>query len=658
LGGGVILEGFLAEDQQPRRQPLDRPLSGVNVDLIDATAVHDETRLGPRATTNAAGLFSVPLPVPRTPAQLRLRITTGYGRSIVLDLTDADVAILTADGQRIVIIVWIRPVMARRMRAPAPTGHGFVLPDLEVTLNRVLPMVDNELAWSTVTEETENSTADRPVEIMTLGWAPGVYTTFDMPPPKPDEPKRTVSGKKLEDVAVSLSKKQPLKPIRLLFNSSIEADDAEKVAKRIADAGATGIAVKGFIRPNFNGVVHSKNITIGDVGFLLGSPFWQNYYDGSAHQIDDGRRGLPLSAYHLYYFVSVPVHEVSVALQGPAVATLRKHFFQLWNNAGLAPTADVPETPGASAAKSWPTAAVQIARTMPGFTNPGAPLKRVDKIPELVPDGETDILDAYLYAIRAAKRFIYMENQYFIEQQIADALIKALKRAPELRVIILFNVNTDIPSWYGRQLRTVLDLKKRAAGIGAAGRLLLYTLWAHEQRADGSHVVMRNYIHAKTAVVDDLWATIGSANLDEISLDRSPVAIREPDERAVEVNAFIFNNVDGQPASVLPESIRRLLWAEHLGFLTPDGDPDPTDSRLDLPAGGDPAAQWTARAIERQTALKTPTIHPAKILPWNVHRNDKDHFLAAVGSKKLPPKLKVQEQFRGYDLAKSEWKKA
>src|SRR4030095_10300641 len=89
------------------------------------------------------------------------------------------------------------------------------------------------------------------------------------------------------------------------------------------------------------------------------------------------------------------------------------------------------------------------------------------------------------------------------------------------------------------------------------------------------------YVHAKVGIVDDAWATIGSANLDGLSLDSYLVSqiINAPlpgtpfrEQRAIEVNSLLFKKLDGQPESNLPSLLRRKLWAEHLGFSDPNDD--------------------------------------------------------------------------------------
>jgi len=63
------------------------------------------------------------------------------------------------------------------------------------------------------------------------------------------------------------------------------------------------------------------------------------------------------------------------------------------------------------------------------------------------------------------------------------------------------------------------------------------------------------YVHAKVAIVDDEWLTIGSANLNAHSLFND-----------TEAN-LVFTDAD------LVRGTRLRLWAEHLGTEDVDGDP-------------------------------------------------------------------------------------
>src|SRR5262249_55414716 len=88
-------------------------------------------------------------------------------------------------------------------------------------------------------------------------------------------------------------------------------------------------------------------------------------------------------------------------------------------------------------------------------------------------------------------------------------------------------------------------------------------------------------IHAKGAVVDDSWATIGSANLDGLSLDYnlllSPLVFGET--TASELNISLLPPSSG---AVTPFAglMRRRLFAEHLGLVDAAGVPNPSDDAL------------------------------------------------------------------------------
>ena len=67
------------------------------------------------------------------------------------------------------------------------------------------------------------------------------------------------------------------------------------------------------------------------------------------------------------------------------------------------------------------------------------------------------------------------------------------------------------------------------------------------------------YVHAKLAVIDDAWLTIGSANLNEHSL----------------FNDTEMNIVTHEPA--LARETRLRLWSEHLELPIDDLDRDPIE---------------------------------------------------------------------------------
>jgi cardiolipin synthase len=129
--------------------------------------------------------------------------------------------------------------------------------------------------------------------------------------------------------------------------------------------------------------------------------------------------------------------------------------------------------------------------------------------PEVEPAGDTDvsvvgsrelkkrrsIRGAYLRAIRRAKRYIYIANAYFIpDLGLRRALRNAARRGVDVRVMVpargnFLPVQLASESLLGRALRAGLRVFRWQGAM----------------------------LHAKAAVIDDQWATVGSFNLDHRS---------------------------------------------------------------------------------------------------------------------------------------------
>jgi cardiolipin synthase len=107
-----------------------------------------------------------------------------------------------------------------------------------------------------------------------------------------------------------------------------------------------------------------------------------------------------------------------------------------------------------------------------------------------------DIRRAYLHAIQNAWRYILIENAYFIpDRRVRRALARAAAR--RVLVVIVLSRTSDVTTaaYASRSLYSEL----LASGV----RLFEWPL---------------GMMHAKTAVNDDAWATVGSYNFDHRSL--------------------------------------------------------------------------------------------------------------------------------------------
>jgi len=110
-----------------------------------------------------------------------------------------------------------------------------------------------------------------------------------------------------------------------------------------------------------------------------------------------------------------------------------------------------------------------------------------------------DIEDAYLAAINGASQEIVIANAYFLPGiRFRRALAAAAERG--VRVVVLVQARVEY---------ALLDYATRAlyAQFLAAG------IEIHEYHA--------SFMHSKVAVIDRLWATVGSSNIDPFSLTLS-----------------------------------------------------------------------------------------------------------------------------------------
>lgn len=103
---------------------------------------------------------------------------------------------------------------------------------------------------------------------------------------------------------------------------------------------------------------------------------------------------------------------------------------------------------------------------------------------------------AYLSAIRAARQEIVIANAYFLPGvRLRKALVHAAQRGVRVRLLLQGRYEYFLQFHGSRPVY---------------GALLAAGIEIHEYEA--------SYLHAKVAVVDGRWATVGSSNLDPLSL--------------------------------------------------------------------------------------------------------------------------------------------
>lgn len=263
---------------------------------------------------------------------------------------------------------------------------------------------------------------------------------------------------------------------------------------------------------------HQKAVVVdGQVAFVGGmdlTTFQGDRWDTAGHPLRAG----------------INWHDVQVRIQGEAVADVEHNFRERWeastNDHGL-PHRDPEIDP------SW-NVPVQVVRTIPAgvYTS----LAR----------GEYGIYHAYLNAIRQARHLIYLENQYLWSSEVVDALKEAMERTQggRFRIVIVLPARAYSGKWDNDHHVKRLQEADRGRGI-----VSFYAPYASGPAAGAEAFSYRSiYVHAKVAVIDDEWFTVGSANLNERGLFNDS-----------EINVLVRD-----PA--MARSFRLQLWAEHLGM--------------------------------------------------------------------------------------------
>jgi phosphatidylserine/phosphatidylglycerophosphate/cardiolipin synthase-like enzyme len=211
-------------------------------------------------------------------------------------------------------------------------------------------------------------------------------------------------------------------------------------------------------------------------------------------------------------------HDLSARIEGPAVDDVAEHFRMRWLEVTREKLAPVrPSAPAGDVE-------LQIVRTVP------------EHVYDAIPKGDFSILETYVRAFQAAQRFIYIENQFLWSPEIEAVLRDKIVNPPhpDFRLVLLLPAK---PNTGGDDTRGVLG---HLIDVDT-DHLLAATLYARSGRlADPV------YIHAKIAIADDEWLTLGSANLNEHSLFND-----------TEMNVVTHD-------SQLAKQTRLRLWAEHL----------------------------------------------------------------------------------------------
>jgi phospholipase D1/2 len=302
----------------------------------------------------------------------------------------------------------------------------------------------------------------------------------------------------------------------------------------------------------------------------------------------------------------MPWHDIHMMALGEVAQDIAKNFIQRWNHAMrtttkdyrliLAPISPISAEEGAALVAGGPSLYPQLevqALRSGSFWSCG------------IIEPERSIYQAYLHYISNAKHYIYIENQYFIssltpgmiQNKISQAIYQRLTRAIQaeetFRVIVLLPVYpagdvataaTQYIIKYGyktinRSNDTRTSLMERLRldfpTVDLSQYISFVCLRKYEfVEVDGLRKPLTEqiYIHAKMMIVDDDHVIIGSANINDRSMEGS-----RDSEIAYVVSSSATSQADGLMNGVptrvglFARDLRIRLWSNYLGLSLEEG---------------------------------------------------------------------------------------
>ncbi|MFP3870331.1 MAG: VTT domain-containing protein [Syntrophobacteria bacterium] len=287
---------------------------------------------------------------------------------------------------------------------------------------------------------------------------------------------------------------------------------------------------------------HQKIVVVDDaIAFVGGIDLATDRWDTPAHSASDPRREDPSGRRY------PPHHDVQMAVDGPAAATLGDLVRERWRRATgrcLRPSTRGRRDP-------WPSelvpdmedVRVAIARTEPAYRGS----KEVREVESLYRD-----------AIFAAHRFIYVENQYLTSATFCEALASQLRKRSGPEVVIVLPRRCSV--W----------LEESTMGIFRARPLRRLREEDHYNRLRVFYPVVPGLdeesvnVHSKVLVIDDKLVRVGSSNLSNRSMGfdtECDICIEAGEPRIEEAIAYARNRLLAEHLGVAPHHVAKEIAA-------------------------------------------------------------------------------------------------
>jgi phosphatidylserine/phosphatidylglycerophosphate/cardiolipin synthase-like enzyme len=235
---------------------------------------------------------------------------------------------------------------------------------------------------------------------------------------------------------------------------------------------------------------------------------------------------------------------------------------------------------------------VQVLRTV--ASAPGSNRGR------FMPYGERTVLCALKKAIENAECYIYIEEQFLWDCELADFIGAQMKKNDKLRLIVVMAAESEFPPrfrayhYHLRSLffKNVMGVSSKSKiSFGSKTRVYAYGLFQRPE-AGGKPI----YVHSKLFIVDDRYVAVGSANVDARSMHiETELTLGIVDATTQK------SKLRGQDADVcvFAKDLREKLWKELLGVANLN--PDPIEALKEFPPYDNdwPANEKEAKSLTR-----------------------------------------------------------
>ncbi len=268
---------------------------------------------------------------------------------------------------------------------------------------------------------------------------------------------------------------------RIFFETFIWKSDAvgQAFKEALFDAADRGVEVYIVFDEFANLVVPRRFFTFpGHIHLrrhpLIASPLRFPRNSGRDHRkllvVDD--KAAFLGGYNIGSLYATDWRDTHARLTGDMVWDVQNAFIDYWN--------------------------LFAGRRRPALPDTGAPIWQPNiRVHRNIPRNMVyPIRGMYLEAIDRASHHVYLTHAYLIpDEDMLNALTRAARRGVDVRIIVPKESNHIVADWLSRGFYNQL--------LSSGVRLFLY---------QGAMV------HAKTATIDGQWSTIGTANIDRLSL--------------------------------------------------------------------------------------------------------------------------------------------